>query len=217
MLTGHHDIVVCPYHRLLLRGNDLQYRVDVCLGQPVAGIWHRLVPLGLSDETLLLLALRRNLHDLVIDHAVRERHTGEERHQVRTDTIAVDSLRLDRMDQCRQVYGVNIHKRETLDGTVTDLQVLIGALEVRHAESSLAEVKGHEAMQVLVNLLLVKTVIGQSLLLKDIFNFLYLGQKVCPFLGIVGNEGTALDLLRDNDKRTYLRIGTPFIETEIAL
>ena len=121
------------------------------------------------------------------------------------------------MDQCRQVYGVNIHKREALDGTVTDLQVLIGALEVRHAESSLAEVKGHEAMQVLVNFLLVKTVIGQSLLLKDIFNFLYLGQEVCPFLGIVGNEGTALDLLRDNDKRTYLRIGTSFIETEIAL
>ena len=102
--------------------------------------------LRLADEPLTLPALCRNLNHLVIDHAVRQGHCGEERQQVGAHRIAVDSLRLDGMNQCRQVYGVDIHERKALDGTVADFQILVRAFEVRHAERPLAEVKGHKAV-----------------------------------------------------------------------
>ena len=100
-LTGHEDIEVRPDECLLLRGNHLQYFIDVCLGQFVAGVWHRGMALALTNQSLTFLSLGWYLNHLVINHTVCQWHSSEKRQQIGTHAIAIDRYVLYWFDQCR--------------------------------------------------------------------------------------------------------------------
>ena len=78
-LAGHEDVEVRPDKGLLFCSNDLQYLVDVGLGNLVAGVWHGGMALALANESLTFLSLGWYLDDLVIDHTIRQRYCGEKR------------------------------------------------------------------------------------------------------------------------------------------
>ena len=68
--TRHEDIEVSPDKGFLLCGNHLQYLIDVCLGNLVAGVWHGGMALALTYQSLTFLTLRWYLYHLVIDHTI---------------------------------------------------------------------------------------------------------------------------------------------------
>lgn len=90
--------------------NDLQHLVDICFGYLVARVWHRGMALAFAYESLTFLSLGWYLDDLVIDHTIRQGYGGEERQQIGADRVAVNGLGLHRMDDCRQVYHVDVNE-----------------------------------------------------------------------------------------------------------
>ena len=151
-LAGHKDIEVRPDHRLLLRGNDFQHLVNVGLGKFVAGVWHRGMALRLTNQPLAFLTLRWYLNHLVIDHTVCQWYSSKERQQIGTHAIAIDGYGLNRFDQCRQVYHIDVNQREAFDCSLTHPQTLITTFQVSHAEWPFLEVKGHKTVKILVYL-----------------------------------------------------------------
>ena len=158
-LTGHKDVEVRPDHRLLLCCDNLQHLIDVGLGNFVTWVWHRGMAFALTDKPLALPALCRYLNHLIINHTISQRNIREERQQIGANRIAIDRLGLHRMDDCRQVYHIDVNKREAFYQSVTHFQTVIGTFQVCHTEWPFLEIKGHKAVKVFVYLLPVQQMI----------------------------------------------------------
>ena len=215
-LAAHQQVEVGIDEQLAVLGKDVKHGLDVGLSNLVAGVGHGAVALGLALEFSQQLSLLRDLDDLIVDDAVGVGYLAEERQQVGGDDIAVDGDGLVRLYQRGQVNLVHIDNIEGLHYLVAHLQAVVTGLETLHREGAGLEVEGHEAVEVLVDLVLGEFAVPDAALFEDVHDLADLGMEVEPCLGVVLHEGRLDGLLRDDEVGAYLGIGSTIEVAEVA-
>lgn len=214
--TADEDIEVRIDDELGVRGDDIEDILDVGLGDAVAGVGHGAMALGLALQLPEQLSLLGNLHDLVVDDAVRIGNLGQEGQKVGGDAVAVDGHALVGLDAARQVYLVDVDKGERPDGPGAHPKVLVRGPEVLHREGALAELHGHIAVQVLLYLLEAQLMVPDAALGEDVHDLGDLDMEVQPLLLVVFHEVGVDGLLGDDEEGADLRIGPSLEILEVA-
>ena len=215
-LAAHQQVEVGIDEQLAVLGEYIEDGFDIGLGNLVAGVGHGAVALGLTLELSQQFSLLGDLDDLVVDDAVGVGYLAEEGQQVGGDDIAVDSHGLVGFYERGQVDFVHIDDIEGLYDLVAHLQAVVTGLEALHGERTVLEVEGHEAVKVLVDLVLGELSVPYTSLLEDVSDLGDLGMEVEPCLGVVLHEGGLDGLLRDNEVGAYLGIGSAIEVAEVA-
>ena len=100
---------------------------------------------------------------------------------------------------------------------VTEVQVLVRALEVPHGESTLPELESHETVQVFVNLVPAELMMPDPSLLQDVHDLADLHMEISPHLRVILDKRALDSLLCDNDISLDLCVRTAFEVSEIGL
>ena len=214
--TAHQHIEVAIYQQRAVHGKTVKHLLDVRLGNLVAGVGHGAVPFRFALQLAEQLALFGNLHHLVENHTVREGHLRQEGEQVGGDGIAVDAHLRIGLDHGREVYLVDVHQRIGTDNPAPDFEIFVRCLEVGHGERAVPELERHEAVAILVDLLLGQQAVPDMLLGKHVVHLGDLGMEVQPFLGVILHKLAALRLLRDYQIGAYLRELSSLEVVEVA-
>ena len=215
-LAADKQVEVGVDEQLAVLGKEVQHGFDVGLGDLVAGVGHGAVALGLALEFSQQLSLLRNLNDLVVDDAVGIGYLAEEGQQVGGDDVAVDGDGLVGPDERWQVYLVHVDDVEGFYYLVAHPQAVVTGLEALHREGTVLEVEGHEAVEVLVDLVLGELAVPDAALLEDVHDLAHLRMEVEPCLGVVLHEGGLHRLLRDDEVGADLGIGAAVEVAEVA-
>ena len=215
-LAAHQQVEVGIDEQLAVLGEHVEDGLDVGLGNLVAGVGHGAVALGLALQLAEELTLLWDLDDLVVDDAVGVRNLTEEGQQVGGDDVAVDGHGLVGFYQRGQVNLVHVDDVEGLDYLVTHLQAVVTGLEALHREGAVLEVEGHEAVEVLVDLVLGELAVPDAALLEDVHDLAHLGMEVEPCLGVVLHESGLDCLLRDDKVGADFGIGSAVEVAEVA-
>ena len=215
-LAAHQQVEVGIDEQLAVLGKEVKHGLNVGLGYLVAGVGHGAVALGLALEFSQQLSLLRDLDYLVVDDAVGVGYLAEEGQQVGGDDIAVDSHGLVGFYERGQVNLVDIDDIEGLHYLVAHLQAVVTGLETLHGEGAGLEVEGHEAVEVLINLVLGELAVPDAAFLQYVHDLAHLRMEVEPCLGVVLHEGGLDGLLRDNEVGAYLGIGSAIEVAEVA-
>ena len=197
-LAAHQKVEVGVDEQLAVLGEHVEDCLDVGLGNLVAGVGHGAVALGLGLEFPQQFSLLGDLDDLVVDDTVGVRYLAEEGQQVGGDDVAVDGHGLVGFYERGQVDFVHIDDVEGFDNLVAHLQAVVTGLEALHGERAVLEVEGHEAVEVLVDLVLGELAVPDAALLEDVHDLADLGMEVEPCLGVVLHEGGFYCFLRDD-------------------
>ena len=215
-LAAHQQVEVGIDEQLAVLGENVKDSLNVGLGNLVAGVGHGAVTLGFTLELSQQFSLLGDLDDLVVDNAVGVGYLTEEGQQVGGNDVAVDSYWLVGLDQRGQVNLVHIHDVEGFYYFVTHLQAVVTGLEALHGEGAVLEVEGHEAVEVLVDLVLGELAVPDTALLEDVHDLAHFGMEVEPCLGVVFDEGRFDGLLRDDKVGADLGIGSAVEVAEVA-
>nr|WP_234152744.1 hypothetical protein [Bacteroides xylanisolvens] len=140
----------------------------------------------------------------------------QEGEQVGGDGIAVDAHLRIGLDHGRQVNLVDVHQRIGTDNPASDFEIFVRCLEVGHGERAVPELERHEAVAILVDLLLGQQAVPDMLLGEHVIHLGDLGMEVQPFLGVILHKLAALRLLRDYQIGAYLRELSSLEVVEVA-
>ena len=215
-LAAHQQVEVGVDKQFAVLGKEVQHGFDVGLGDLVAGVGHGAVALGLALEFSQQFALLGDLYDLVVDDAVGVGYLAEEGQQVGGDDVAVDGDGLVGPDERWKVNLVHVDDVEGFYDLVAHPQAVVTGLEALHRERTGLEVEGHEAVEVLVDLVLRELAVPNAALLEDVHDLAHLRVEVEPGLGVVLHEGGLHRLLRDDEVGADLGIGAAVEVTEVA-
>ena len=215
-LAADKQVEVGVDKQLAVLGKEVQHGFDVGLGNLVAGVGHGAVALGLTLKLAEELSLLRNLDDLVVDDAVGIGNLAEEGQQVGGDDVAVDGDGLVGPDERWKVYLVHIDDVEGFYDLVAHPQAVVTGLEALHGEGTVLEVEGHEAVEVLVDLVLGELAMPDAALLEDVHDLAHLRVEVEPGLGVVLHEGGLHRFLGDDEVGADLGIGAAVEVAEVA-
>ena len=215
-LAADKQVEVGVDKQLAVLGKEVQHGFDVGLGNLVAGVGHGAVALGLALEFSQQFALLGDLDDLVVDDAVGVGYLTEESQQVGGDDVAVDGDGLVGPDERWKVYLVHIDDVEGFYDLVAHPQAVVTGLEALHRERSGLEVEGHEAVEVLVDLVLRELAVPDAALLENVHDLADLRVEVEPGLGVVLHEGGLHRFLRDDEVGADLGIGAAVEVAEVA-
>ena len=215
-LAADKQVEVGVDKQLAVLGKEVQHGFDVGLGDLVAGVGHGAVALGLALEFSQQFALLGDLDDLVVDDAVGIGYLAEEGQQVGGDDVAVDGDGLVGPDERWKVYLVHVDDVEGFYYLVAHPQAVVTGLEALHREWSGLEVEGHEAVEVLVDLVLCELAVPDAALLENVHDLAHLRVEVEPGLGVVLHEGGLHRLLRDDEVGADLGIGAAVEVAEVA-
>ena len=156
------------------------------------------------------------MDDLVVDDAVGIGYLAEEGQQVGGDDVAVDGDGLVGPDERWQVYLVHVDDVEGFYHLVAHPQAVVTGLEALHGERTGLEVERHEAVEVLVDLVLRELAVPDAALLEDVHDLAHLRMEVEPGLGVVLHEGGLHRLLGDDEVGADLGIGAAVEVAEVA-
>jgi len=215
-LAADKQVEIGVDEQLAVLGKEVQHGFDVGLGDLVAGVGHGAVALGLALKLTEELSLLRDLDDLVVDDAVGIGYLTEKGQQVGGDDVAVDGDGLVGPDKRWLVYLVHIYDVEGFYDFVAHPQAVVTGLETLHGEGAGLEVEGHEAVEVLVDLVLGELAVPDAALLEDIHDLADLRVEFEPGLGVVLHEGGLHRFLGDDEVGADLCVWAAVEVAEVA-